>query len=482
LKRPTFVGFWSYKGGTGRSLACSNVALALSSIGKNIVVVDFDLHAPSQPAKFKDFNLSPYEMAKGKSPSRSGLVEYIERIIFKGEEPSLRSYLRRVNIPWRQHQPKSGYILLLPAFEPVAGPYWKLLQKHCYRDVYGAYRPVSEKKRLSELEWLLSDSSHSITSYLKEVLPIAYAEKESLHDRFVAQITALDPIPDFVLIDMTSGVPETFGILVSEYLNTIVALFSHNEESIPVIRKLGESLKGTEVRFIPVLTRVWRSSQEQIGMNMPEALKNLIRRDDEVCIISEDRYLEIAEDIALFPRHRMTKGVSQERVHPYIFRQVSHDYIDLASRLVASRDPKKQFTKWMEEREKTKSDIRGRLEVPTESLQSELVFALFKETGEVVNIVDNTRNVAFKVDTFLGLFRDLYTSLEKRLVKARTPGLSSSSVKKTFETSLLEAGHACGARFGDSLRNLWLRERARHDNAFKVKNWCEFDSDSGWGL
>lgn len=46
------VTFYSYKGGTGRSMALANVAWVLASAGAKVLVVDGDLEAPGQRALF----------------------------------------------------------------------------------------------------------------------------------------------------------------------------------------------------------------------------------------------------------------------------------------------------------------------------------------------------------------------------------------------------------------------------------------------
>ncbi len=40
------VTFYSYKGGTGRTMAMANIAGLLSRRGKSVLVVDFDLESP----------------------------------------------------------------------------------------------------------------------------------------------------------------------------------------------------------------------------------------------------------------------------------------------------------------------------------------------------------------------------------------------------------------------------------------------------
>ena len=49
------ITFYSYKGGTGRSMALANVAWILASNGKRVLVVDWDLEAPGLHEYFRPF-------------------------------------------------------------------------------------------------------------------------------------------------------------------------------------------------------------------------------------------------------------------------------------------------------------------------------------------------------------------------------------------------------------------------------------------
>src|SRR4051794_3795690 len=53
------VTFYSYKGGTGRSMMLANVAWVLASNGKRVLVVDWDLEAPGLHRYFAPFLLDP---------------------------------------------------------------------------------------------------------------------------------------------------------------------------------------------------------------------------------------------------------------------------------------------------------------------------------------------------------------------------------------------------------------------------------------
>ncbi len=54
-RRGKIVTFYSYKGGTGRSMALANVAFLLASAGKRVVAIDWDLEAPGLHRYFEPF-------------------------------------------------------------------------------------------------------------------------------------------------------------------------------------------------------------------------------------------------------------------------------------------------------------------------------------------------------------------------------------------------------------------------------------------
>jgi len=49
------ITFYSYKGGTGRSMLLANVAWQLAASGRRVLLVDWDLEAPGLHRYFKPF-------------------------------------------------------------------------------------------------------------------------------------------------------------------------------------------------------------------------------------------------------------------------------------------------------------------------------------------------------------------------------------------------------------------------------------------
>jgi len=113
------VTFYSYKGGTGRSMALANIAALLSRRGKRVLAVDFDLEAPGLWRYFNKFydGLQQREglidlllaVCAAEEPTRVNWREYVTEVPLQGTSLSLMTsgrsgddYPSRVlNLDWR---------------------------------------------------------------------------------------------------------------------------------------------------------------------------------------------------------------------------------------------------------------------------------------------------------------------------------------------------------------------------------------------
>src|SRR5262252_8685218 len=66
-----FVTFYSYKGGSGRTMALANVAWILASNGFDILLIDWDLEAPGLHRYLRPF-LVDYDLI-----DTPGLIDYL---------------------------------------------------------------------------------------------------------------------------------------------------------------------------------------------------------------------------------------------------------------------------------------------------------------------------------------------------------------------------------------------------------------------
>src|SRR5437870_4968451 len=69
------ITFYSYKGGTGRSMSLANVAWILASSGKRVLVIDWDLEAPGLHRYFAPF-LPDRELA-----ATDGVIDFVYRYV-----------------------------------------------------------------------------------------------------------------------------------------------------------------------------------------------------------------------------------------------------------------------------------------------------------------------------------------------------------------------------------------------------------------
>lgn len=222
------ITFYSYKGGSGRTLLVANVARYLASLGKRVVAIDFDLEAPGLHEK-----LRPSFRAGIKDPPfpKQGVVDYLLALA-DGSEANIRDYL----LPIPQPHGTSGELLLMPAGSAPTGAYWKSL--------------TTLHQRLSKF---YSDSDgFGIAACLLEL-------KVCLEEEIQA---------DYLLIDARTGITELSGLTTTLLADKVVCIMIDNCESLSgtqrVIRSFFNAprLQGQDPIIIyPVLSRVENRSR-----------------------------------------------------------------------------------------------------------------------------------------------------------------------------------------------------------------------------
>lgn len=189
--------FYSYKGGTGRSMALANLAWVLAASRKRVLLMDWDLEAPGLHRYFHPF-LADKELA-----SSRGLVDlladYADLAIQPAQEgegedwylplTDLTPYLSGINF---DGFPEGGRIDLLPAGRQGPG--------------YAA--------KLHAFDWDTFYERLGGGTYLE-------ALKARLRQDY-----------DYILIDSRTGVSDTAGICTVQMPDVLVTLFTYNNQSI----------------------------------------------------------------------------------------------------------------------------------------------------------------------------------------------------------------------------------------------------------
>ncbi|MGI8984781.1 MAG: KGGVGR-motif variant AAA ATPase [Acidimicrobiales bacterium] len=154
------ITFYSYKGGTGRTLLMANMAVLAAGLGRKVVALDFDLEAPGLP----------YKLFPGTPPRADGLVRWLLDTVGPGPSPSsLDDYL--VDVPLAGGVRAGGWLKLMPAGRAPSPNYFqdlRRLQLDRRLDDYSALDALVDlQERLAddlEADYLLIDARTGITS------------------------------------------------------------------------------------------------------------------------------------------------------------------------------------------------------------------------------------------------------------------------------------------------------------------------------
>jgi MinD-like ATPase involved in chromosome partitioning or flagellar assembly len=252
--RGRVITFYSYKGGTGRSMALANVAWMLALNGERVLVIDWDLEAPGLHRYFHPF-LKDKELIE-----TQGLLDFVEkqaacaavakekqaaRAIARDREKQATRHEPQQSVAWFGSAPTSGFqeIPDAPSFEDLPagdetaiidylvplvwpnGVQWSQFGPRARIDLLPAGRQgPSYGRTLSRFHW------------------IDFFER--LEGRSILQTAReqLRGVYDYILIDSRTGVSDTSGICTVEMPDTLVVCFTLNDQSIIGASGITESI------------------------------------------------------------------------------------------------------------------------------------------------------------------------------------------------------------------------------------------------
>ena len=126
------ITFYSYKGGVGRSLLVANTAKYLSTLGKSVFAIDFDLEAPGLHYKFE------LGADAVRSESCRGIVDILSTFLEEGEMPqSLSDFAVDIKVT-----NGAGAIQIMRAGTAPSGDYWRALSHINWYDILYGEKPV----------------------------------------------------------------------------------------------------------------------------------------------------------------------------------------------------------------------------------------------------------------------------------------------------------------------------------------------------
>ena len=223
------VTFYSYKGGTGRTMALANTGVALARKGGGpVLMIDWDLEAPGLPEFFPEID------ARRSNEAETGVLELFEEAWDRTKHGS-QSDRQSCRALWRDLSPERCVV-------ETAEPTLHMMRAGVVGDGYGT--------RVNAFPWReLFERSPEVFEGFAEEMASRYR---------------------YVLIDSRTGLADTSGICTTLIPDHLVVVFTPNRQSltgvIDLVRKAtlyrGRSPDLRPLLVFPLASRVEMSEEE----------------------------------------------------------------------------------------------------------------------------------------------------------------------------------------------------------------------------
>ncbi len=229
------ITFYSYKGGTGRSMALANVAWILASAGKRVLAVDWDLEAPGLHRYFYPFLPDP-DLTKSDGVIDL-MIEFRDEAFTKREEKPAPDWYRR-------------YANILRYADSLK---YKFPGEGTLDYVAAGRQGAGYSINVNTFDWQGFYDKLGGGVFLEAV-------RESMRNEY-----------EYVLIDSRTGVSDTSGICTVQMPDALVVCFTLNNQSIDgasrtaaaVAERRGES---TSFLIFPVAMRVEEAERDKLDL------------------------------------------------------------------------------------------------------------------------------------------------------------------------------------------------------------------------
>jgi MinD-like ATPase involved in chromosome partitioning or flagellar assembly len=314
------ITFYSYKGGTGRTMAVSNIAWILASNGHKVLLIDWDLEAPGLHRYLRPFLLDR-ELS-----STPGLIDYVWEA-------------SRVSMTPSEGPPK------YPALEDyVVGLDWSFRGEGIIDFIPAGLQDDNYAQRVNTFNW---DNFYERLGGGK----LLEAERNALRASY-----------DYILIDSRTGVSDTSSICTVHMPDALVILFTLNRQSITGAAAIAASVQAQrpeqDFKIFPVPTRV-----EGTETNKVEAARAFARRVFAPVLRHVQRQSAITD-----PDQQLDywKDVETPYRAFYAFEEVPAAFKDEPGSLESVLWPNERIAYWISDRSVTslqpeKEDLRNQV-------------------------------------------------------------------------------------------------------------------------
>jgi hypothetical protein len=234
-RRAEIITFYSYKGGTGRSMLLANVAWLLASSGKRVLTVDWDLEAPGLHRYFHPFlRAGELESAPGVIDLMSAFASAAVAPVPEGEPPPAADWYKR-------------YADILPYVVPLN---WRFESGGVLDFIPAGRFGDSYAERVAAFDWQELYERKGGGDFMEAV-------KESMRDEY-----------DVVLIDSRTGLSDTAGLCTVQLPDKLVVCFTFNHQSVEgaagVARSVLEQRGDRHLEIYPVALRVEDGERDKL--------------------------------------------------------------------------------------------------------------------------------------------------------------------------------------------------------------------------
>lgn len=257
------ITFYSYKGGTGRSMALANIAWILAASQKRVLVLDWDLEAPGLHRYFRPFLLDK------ELTSSEGIIDFVYNYATEAIKPAEEGEM--LSDDWLASQADILQYVISLNWEFPPGGQLDFIPPGRQGSIYAT--------RVNSFNWQ------------------NFYERLGGYQFFEAAKRQMQAEYDYVLIDSRTGVSDTAGICTVQMPDALVVCFTFNNQSIEgaaaVTRSISDQrrkIKGAEsLRVFPVPTRVDQAEQDKLSVRKRYARRKFDPFLDHVPATEADR-------------------------------------------------------------------------------------------------------------------------------------------------------------------------------------------------
>jgi len=229
--KASFITFYSFKGGVGRSMALINTAGILAGRGFRVLVMDLDLEAPGLSYLKPDAPTSPSEQGPARHPLQLGFVDLLSDAKARGLEADLfalsagdlaKRYTQAYKLPEGLGEFNDGSLHIMPAGKfdsSYAQRFDALNLRELYQQGLGEPLIRAFKKKLAEAD-----------------------------------------LYDYVLVDSRTGFSDEAGICTRDLADYLMILSGLNRQNVEgtceFLKALRLATEGKEARFQIILSPV----------------------------------------------------------------------------------------------------------------------------------------------------------------------------------------------------------------------------------